>query len=778
LRKTILYHAEEIFLEGIIIMRNNVLTYENPARIWEEGLMLGNGSVGAMVYGGVDQETIQFNHDTFWSGHVKRGEELDFPSPISTLNEVRNLLFDEKHTEAKGLLRTLFTQQAQAYMPLAFLRICYQDVSGKYFDYKRTLSLDTAVMDISYSRKCSSLTQNYTSFERTMFISKPHDVFVLRITSKLPRKICMRLTLDSDVMHSVKSIGSDSLLMEGQAPTHMEPMWNQQENSTVVYDENHKSVKFNMMMKAQTKEGSVDTISNGIRIMGASEVTIYINAQTSFVSFNEDPIKEMNCAQVIKRAIDDGFEKVKSDHIADYQALYNRSCIKIDNSNEGDVATDKRLEKFRQNPSSDIGMGELLFNFGKYLFISSSRKGSQATNLQGIWNGVFRQMWMSNYTININTEMNYWLAEVCNLSECHEPLFKFIEELSISGERTAKNYFGCRGFSVSHNTDLWRHTIPCGSTCGFWPMAGVWFCQHLWEHYLFTLDKEFLNDVCYPITKKAVLFVLDWLVPDKDGHYTTSPSTSPENSFFINGEQLWVTTGSAMDLMMAEEIFKNFKSMTSILNIDDELLVDVDEKLSKLKPLSIGSDGRILEWDKEFEECQPGHRHISQLYGLHPSNIIDESTPELLRACEASLDARLKNGGGSTGWSRGWIIHQLARLKRGNECLDSVNYIIKNLMYDNLFDAHPPFQIDGNFALVSGIAEMLIQSHSNKITLLPALPDEWKKGSFSGLRARGGYTVSVEWSEGMIQYFKLVSDRGEIIESHAPIPFGSTVKEL
>ncbi len=761
-------------------MHNNILMYENPARIWEEGLMLGNGEFGAMVYGGVDQETIQFNHDTFWSGHVKRGDELEFPSPKEKLSEVRELLFDGKYAEARNMLRTFHSAQAEAYMPLGFLHINYQDISGKYYNYKRTLSLDTAVIDISYGRKCSSLTQSYSAFERKMFISKPHGVFVLKIKSMTPRKICMRLTFDSDVKHSVKAIGNDMLFMEGQAPTHMEPVWNQWEENTVRYEDKHKSVRFNMLLKVEHKDGFVDAISNGLRIMGGSEVTIYINAQTSFISFDQDPIKEMNCEEKINAALADGYDKVLKEHIKDYQSLYNRSSISITDIDSSDIPTDKRLENFRRNPDTDPGLPELMFNFGKYLFISSSREGSQATNLQGIWNGVFRQLWMCNYTININTEMNYWLAEVCNLSECHEPLFRFVSDLSIAGQKTAQDYFGCRGFSVSHNTDLWKHTLPCGAGgCGFWPMAGVWFCEHLWEHYLFTLDKDFLRETAYPVTRRAVLFTLDWLVKDREGYYTTAPATSPENAFFVNGnEQAWATTGSAMDLMLSEEILKNFISMTDILAIDDDILPEVKEKLGKLKPLGIGSDGRILEWDRELPECQPGHRHISQLYGLHPANLIDESTPDLLKACEVSLDARLKNGGGSTGWSRGWVIHQLARLKRGNDCLDSINFMIDRFMYDNLFDAHPPFQIDGNFALVSAIAEMLIQSQSKKIVLLPALPEKWKNGKFEGLRARGGYTVSAEWNKGSIVYYKLESDSGEIIESNDTLPFGTVIKTL
>ena len=590
----------------------------------------------------------------------------------------------------------------------------------------------------------------------------------------------MRLTFDSDVMHSVKTIGSDTMLMEGQAPTHMEPMWNQWRENTVRYSKKQKSVKFNMMMKAIVCDGSVDAIGNGIRIMGANEVTIYINAQTSFISFDKDPVGKMDCLSKINAAISDGYEKVLEKHIEDYQSLFYRSSISISDVDRDDVPTDRRIEDFRNNPESDPALPELMFNFGKYLLISASRKGSQATNLQGIWNGVFRQMWMSNYTININTEMNYWLAEVCNLSECHEPLFRFVTELSIAGERTARDYFGCRGFTVAHNTDLWRHTLPCATgSCGFWPMAGVWFCEHLWEHYLFTLDCEFLRDTAYPVTRRAVLFMLDWLIEDADGYYTTAPSLSPENSFFASDEKLaWATTGTAMDLMLAEELLKNFLSITQVLGIDDEILPDVKKKLSRLKPLGIGKDGRILEWDRELPESQPGHRHISQLYGLHPANIIDESTPELLKACEVSLDARLKNGGGSTGWSRAWAIHQLARLKRGDDCLDGINYMLDNLIYDNLFDAHPPFQIDGNFAMVSAIAEMLIQSQSKKIVLLPALPKKWSSGKFHGLRARGGYTVCAEWNDAQITYYKIEDLDGTVYESSEPIPFGSTIKTL
>lgn len=716
----------------------HTLKFSHPAACWEAALPLGNGSFGAMVFGG-ENGIVKFNHDTLWSGCCgysipkNRREEL---------KQLRKLIFDRKYDEAHDYAFGLSAEDGVGrYLPLGDLRLskiqkCFVNYTNTKSEYEFALNLLNA-----------EASERFADEKRTMFISYPHNVFVMKIESCLPVSYCISAfcPLEHTYFRSDEYIGfggkASAYRMEQKAPDGI-PISSCGENT----------IAFSFAADVQT-DGKCIIKDNEITVYDATEIILCAAAETNFSSFDREPDISKNtlqpCLERIAAAFKDGFDKVETEHINDYRKLYDRVKLELDGS--FDEYTDIRRKNFI-NGGEDSGLFELMFNFGRYLLISSSREGTQAANLQGIWNELITPPWSCDYTVNINTQMNYWPAEVCNLSECHEPLFKMIEEACRTGERTAETMYGCGGSCAHHNIDLWRNTnIAAGNPMwALWPMSEIWLTCHLWQHYEYTFDRDFLENTVYPITKKSVEFIKDFLVTDNDGFLVTCPSTSPENVFRFNGKNCCVSKMSTMDNSIIRELFANYEKICEILGKD----CDIEIIKNKLPPIRPSGDGRIPEWCEEFEECDKGHRHVSHLFGIFPGSCL-RGDSALEAAAEKSINVRLANGGGATGWSKAWIINLYVQLKNGEKAYEQAARLIKNSTYINLLDKHPPFQIDGNLGFTSAMAYMFVQSHEENgiyyIELLPAIPEKWEKGgSVSGLAAKGGFVVDFKWKNGEI----------------------------
>lgn len=778
----------------------NQLWYRKPALSWEEALPIGNGRLGAMVYGGTDREKIQVNEESMWLGAPVNRHN---PDALANLPRIRELLREGKISQAEKRMETSLSgcpEGMHPYQTLGEIEFFFDSLpgarvreSGKIRDmvlgdrtegYTRRLNLETAVCRTEF-------TVEGCTYEREIFASHPADCIVMRFTAKGNGKLSFLAKLRRESwFDGTRKVGEDGILLHGNL--------------------GRGGYEFAMELRAASKDGRVYTQGECLKVEEASEVTLYFTADTTYhcttaeraVWVEQFPLPEeidaeegepliraeqeeqryqqamqaLLAARMKERldlAAGKSYETLREEHIEDYRRLYDRFAVSLEGMHAHDaVPTDERITAV-QNGAEDVGLMGMLWDYGRYLTIAGSRAEGLPTTLQGLWNHEFFPPWDSKYTININTEMNYWHVEACNLSECHLPLFELLKKVQRKGRVTARQMYGCRGFVAHHNTDIHGDTAPTDTWYPgtYWAMGGAWLCTHLWMHYRYTGDREFLKDA-FPIMAEAALFFVDYL-EEKDGHLVTNPSVSPENTYILpNGEKGSCCIGATMDNQILRDLFRGCLGAWEALGqqvpegcaIPDagdiaELMEQIRTCMGKLLPNRISESGRILEWMEDYEEAEPGHRHISHLYGLYPGKEITvDGTPELAEACRKTLEYRLAHGGGHTGWSRAWITNHYASLRDGEKAYENIVKMLEISTYPNLFDRHPPFQIDGNFGICAAMNEMLVQADENRIVLLPALPKAWGGGYVRGMRLPGGLELDMTWTEGKVVRLHIQAD--------------------
>ncbi|WP_078394379.1 glycoside hydrolase family 95 protein [Shouchella patagoniensis] len=750
---------------------------KRPAKTWTEAYPIGNGKMGAMVYGGKKEEFLSLNHDCLWSGPPDRKENLD---AFENLKKIRSAIKEQSWKQVDGLAKQMLGPYTQSYLPFGELHLNFPLIKeGREENYKRLLDLETAMVQVEAG-----------PYRRTIFASAPDNLIVIRLESNTGTELRFSASLRTK-LKTIKWTNQSRAGIAGWCPEHVDPNYYETKEPIryKAYEES-EAIRFAGAIQLIETDGQSSQSNQTLTVEKATYATIGIHLATSFVSYKNhrgtNPIEdiERSCHRIASLSFNELYKR----HLSDYQELYQRMTLTLKKTKSYDqTSTSERLKNKRK---SDVGRSELLFQMGRYLLIASSREGSQPANLQGIWNPHIQAPWSSNYTLNINAQMNYWHAETAGLPECHRPLLHFIKELAQEGKQIATSHYGCRGWTAHHNSDIWRQAAPAGGfgdgdpVWALWPMSGPWLARHLWEQVAFSMDLNDLEKHAYPVLREVVLFCLDWLIEDDEGIRITRPSTSPEHRFITEGGVLAAVSESAtMDLAVIEDVCTIFLKASEWLQLEDELMIEVYEVLTKLKKPLIDSDGTLLEWTTNYRGEDDKHRHLSHLYSVYPGDGWTQSNqPMYYRAAKQAL---LKRGETGTGWSLAWKLCLWARFLDG----DHTNHFVQKALnlvteeseqyegggvYPNLFSAHPPFQIDGNFGFTAGVIECLIQSHEGFLRILPAVPTDWKEGRVTGVRCRGGFIVDLHWENGEVDNCTVSSS----VKTLCTLVFPNTVRRV